>query len=110
MADEDEIGFSFLAEHSSDVILRAGLDMALQYASPSTQQILGWLPEEVLGRSLTNFVSAEDASSLAAADGTPSAPALEKAPVAIRLQKKDGTYQWMEARRRLLLHAATGGP
>ena len=110
MAGEYEVGFSFLAENSSDIICRAGLDLALHYASPSTLPLLGWQAEEVIGKSLNAFVSAEDATLFASAVGVPHAPALERAPVILRMQKKDGTLRSMEIRRRLLLDAATGEP
>jgi PAS domain S-box-containing protein len=56
MAGEYEVGFSFLAENSSDIICRAGLDLALHYASPSTLPLLGWQAKEVIGKSLNAFV------------------------------------------------------
>lgn len=110
MASQDQTAFTFLAEHTADLIFRAGLDMVLQYASPSSQQSLGWSTEEFLGKSLHTFTTPEDAAAFAAADPASHAPALEKEPVNIRLQKKDGTYQWVEARRRLLLDPITGEP
>ena len=110
MSLEDEAGLSFLADNSSDIVCRAGLDLTLHYASPSLLPVLGWEPEEFLGKSLNDFLSAEDAATFASARGSATAPALEKAPVTLRLHSKDGTLLWMELRRRLLLDPATGEP
>ena len=110
MSGQDEVMFGFLAENTSDVICRAGLDMILQYASPSAHHLLGWLPAEMIGQSFNAFVSAEDATAFAAALPAPHAPALERTPVTIRMEKKDGAFQSIEIRRRLLLDSVTGTP
>ena len=67
MSEEYEIGFQFLAENSTDVVCRAGLNLVLNYSSPSCFQVLGWRPEEMTGVTLDAFVIKEDASALAAA-------------------------------------------
>ena len=59
MSSEDEIRFQFLAENSIDVICRAGVDMVLHYVSPSCFHVLGWQPEEMIGRRPDAFVFSE---------------------------------------------------
>ncbi len=59
MSSEDEIRFQFLAENSIDVICRAGMDMVLHYVSPSCFHVLGWQPEEMIGRRPDAFVFSE---------------------------------------------------
>ena len=107
---EDEVTFRFLAEHSSDVVCRAALDMTLQYTSPAAFDLLGYQPEEMTGRSLTSFVAAEETPPFASAVSAPQASALEKAPMTLLMQKKDGASRSMEIRRRLLLDPETGEP
>ena len=50
--------FKTLAENSADVILRVGPDMKANYVSPSARQVLGFEPEELLGRHPTGDFSA----------------------------------------------------
>jgi diguanylate cyclase (GGDEF)-like protein/PAS domain S-box-containing protein len=109
MSRGDEVGFRFLAENSTDLICCAGSNMALRYASPSSLPLLGWQPEEMVGKRLDSFVLAEDASALAAVGGTHPG-VLENSPLTVRLTKKDGTLAWMEIKHQVLRDAVTGEP
>jgi diguanylate cyclase (GGDEF)-like protein/PAS domain S-box-containing protein len=109
MSSEDEVGFKFLAENSTDVICRAGLDMALHYASPSCFPVLGWQPCEMLGKSLDAFVLAEDASAFAAAASGNQAACLDRPAVTVRMSKKDGTLTWIQVKH-CLLRDSSGDP
>ena len=110
MSKEYEIGFQFLAENSTDVVCRAGLNLVLNYSSPSCFQVLGWRPEEMTGVTLDAFVIKEDASALAAAFAVARSPRCESPAVTVRMTKKDGTLAWMEIRHRVLCDSATGDP
>jgi diguanylate cyclase (GGDEF)-like protein/PAS domain S-box-containing protein len=107
---ESEIGFQFLAENSTDVVCRAGLNLALHYASPSCFHVLGWRPEEMIGATLEAFVDKEDATALAAAFTATPSSGFESPAVTVRMAKKDGTLAWMEIRHRVLCDSATGDP
>jgi diguanylate cyclase (GGDEF)-like protein/PAS domain S-box-containing protein len=49
-----EANFRVLAEGSSDMVTRIGLDELVQYASPSSIRVLGWSPDQLVGtRALT---------------------------------------------------------
>jgi diguanylate cyclase (GGDEF)-like protein/PAS domain S-box-containing protein len=94
--------FQSLAENSADVILRVGADMRAIYASPSARQVLGWNPEELLGRHPKDIYLAEDLHIVESAAATLySGGAPTVAPVA-RVRCKDGTIKWCESRARLL--------
>lgn len=47
---ESEAAFRILAAHSADVVLRTDLTHCITWASPSVQEILGWDPEELIGK------------------------------------------------------------
>ena len=96
MPDNDEAGFQFLADHSLDVICRAGAGVVLHYVSPSSLRILGWTPEEMIGKRLDAFVFPEDVSSLP----DNSLPELDEPPITIRMRRKDGLTLWVEITRR----------
>ncbi len=46
----DETDFKFLAENSADIICRSGMDRVIRYTSPSCFLVLGWKPEEMIGK------------------------------------------------------------
>jgi diguanylate cyclase (GGDEF)-like protein/PAS domain S-box-containing protein len=108
MFGEDEVGFHFLAENSTDIVCWAGVGMVLGYASPSSMHILGWRPEEMKGRRLTDFVLAEDAAVLAQAFDTHRAPNVPNSACTVRMTKKDGTLTWMELKHHVLQDATPG--
>lgn len=103
---EDEVGFRFLADNSTDVICRAGTDMVLHYVSPSCFHVLGWKPEEMLGKRPDAFFLHEDAAVFAASFS----PGFDESPVTVRMRTKDGTLAWVEIRRRMVCDATPGAP
>src|ERR1700678_2794689 len=109
MSGEDEVSFQFLAENSIDVICRAGVDLALFYASPSSIHVLGWKPEEMIGKSPDFFVLSEDLPALKAlAAGIYSAD-LNSAKANLRMRKRDGSTAGVEMIYRLV-RAMEGEP
>jgi diguanylate cyclase (GGDEF)-like protein/PAS domain S-box-containing protein len=102
----EDVSFQFLAENSSDIICRAGLDMVLCYVSPSCSRILGWKPEEMTGKRPDDFILSADASFLP--DSLVSG--LDRSPLTVRMRKKDGTIAWVEIKHRMLCDPATGEP
>jgi diguanylate cyclase (GGDEF)-like protein/PAS domain S-box-containing protein len=47
----EEANFRLLAEGSSDMVTRIGLDDLVSYASPSSVRIVGWRPDQLIGQS-----------------------------------------------------------
>jgi diguanylate cyclase (GGDEF)-like protein/PAS domain S-box-containing protein len=107
MPDEDHGAFQFLAEYSIDVICRATPDLQLHYVSPSCLQLLGFTPEEMIGRKLDAFVFPEDTSALSGHDDSDSDS--DPPPITVRMQKKDGKTVWAEIKLRLLRTSADIG-
>ena len=56
----NEAHFRLLAEQSSDMVTRIGLDNRLLYVSPSCVRLIGWSPDELLGTSAVAGIHAED--------------------------------------------------
>jgi diguanylate cyclase (GGDEF)-like protein/PAS domain S-box-containing protein len=100
--------FQSLAENSADVILRVGADMKATYASPSCRQVLGWAPEELIGRPPKEIYLSDDLHIIESAAATLySGGASTVMPVA-RVRCKDGAIKWCESRARLLEGHADG--
>ena len=55
-----EADFRLLAEESSDMVMRIGLDEKILYISPSCNRILGWPASQLTGTSALGGVDAED--------------------------------------------------
>ena len=107
LAGDDETNFQILAEYSADVICRVGLDMRLQYASPSSFQVLGYTPEEMTGMAPFAMIVSEDLPALSATAARLLAPGVELPLVVVRTRKKDGTIVWMEVSSRVVRDPTT---
>jgi diguanylate cyclase (GGDEF)-like protein/PAS domain S-box-containing protein len=96
---EAEERYRLVAEYSSDIILSVE-GGSVDYVSPAVTQVLGWTPEMVLGRSLTEFCHPKDipevGAALSALQGQP------EADYRARARHRDGHYVWVEARARRL--------
>src|SRR6185503_162698 len=66
-AEAGEARYRFLAENAHDLITRHTLDGRIHYASPASARLLGYLPDELIGRTLTDLVHPDDAAIVSAA-------------------------------------------
>lgn len=92
--------YRLLAEHATEVILLAGADNAYTWVSPSATELLGWLPEEMVGLGTVDFVSPEDYERVLAVRRTQGAAVAGLDP--LRFRCKDGSYALVSTRSRLL--------
>jgi diguanylate cyclase (GGDEF)-like protein/PAS domain S-box-containing protein len=106
MPGDDELNFRFLAENSADVICSVGPTKELRYVSPSAFHVLGWKPEELVGKGPEALLLAEDLPILMAAIDHDVSTGRSGPPVAVRVRKKDGSVVWVE----ISASATTGGP
>jgi diguanylate cyclase (GGDEF)-like protein/PAS domain S-box-containing protein len=106
-----EASFRVLAEGSSDMVMRIGLDERIQYASPSTSRVLGWLPEQMLGRSALAGVNPEDLPRLAEAVKALRHGQAEDARITYRTRNHDKVEIWVESTLRVTrdVHGETSG-
>jgi diguanylate cyclase (GGDEF)-like protein/PAS domain S-box-containing protein len=63
-AQRSEARFASLVQHASDLITVVGPDATITYQSPSSERVLGYLPEELLGTRFDALVAEEDAGGL----------------------------------------------
>ena len=95
---ESEKLYRLLATNSKDLITlyRADDQATRVFISPSVKDILGYTPEELIGRSPFEIILEEDAKMMqeethkVTMSGRP-------ATVEYRIRKKDGTFIWMES-------------
>ncbi|HVW10165.1 MAG TPA: GGDEF domain-containing protein [Bryobacteraceae bacterium] len=109
-AGEEDAQFRFLAENSADIICRADVDLVMHYASPSTLRVLGWMPDEMVGRRPEDFVVPEDLPILQAAVDRAFDPNAETDSATVRMRKRDGSLAWMEMNARVIRDEASGEP
>ena len=104
-AAEDELRareehFRSLIENASDVICVLTPDGTSLYESPSVERMLGWKPEELVGRQNFAFRHPDDEAKVAATWAAILAGE-ETPPAELRLRHRDGTWRTIESVGRL---------
>jgi len=94
--------FRMLAEHSNDLVERFDVDGIRQYASPAALPLLGYHPEELIGRSAYDLIIPEDLPDVVELTNRVRAGETEQETVTCRLRRKDGRVIWVEAALRML--------
>jgi PAS domain S-box-containing protein len=89
--------FRMLLEHGSDVILTLDREWRIGFAGPSLARALGWTPDQVAGRRLSEFIHPDDeAGVLATLALSPPRGGLGE-PIAFRFRHADGGWRSLEA-------------
>jgi diguanylate cyclase (GGDEF)-like protein/PAS domain S-box-containing protein len=106
--ERSEREFRLLAENATDIISRHALDSTCLYASPSVTAVLGWTPDELVGRSSFAMIHPVDQVHSAEALAGLNANA-EPITTRYRMAHRDGRWIWVETIARQVL-AADGTP
>ena len=86
-----------LNENALDLVLIQGPDSTLAYASPSVRRLLGYDPEEEIGKRLEYFIHPEDLEwAWPVFHEQLQNPGVNE-PVTIRYRHKDGSWRWFES-------------
>ena len=104
-----ETRFRLLAEASRDIIVLTDLQGNRRYVSPAVVELLGWQPDELIGKRYHQIVHPDDITNHdnlleECRTGKPSNT------LAYRCLRKDGSYLWMESNLRLYNDSLTGQP
>src|SRR5512140_3358201 len=85
-----------LIENASDLIAIIGADGTFRYHSPSSERIVGYKPEELVGRSALDFLHPDDAPRLADAFLELLHGTAARVPHEGRFRHKDGSWRVLE--------------
>ncbi len=97
--------YRVLTENISDVLVRVRLDGTSPYISPTIRDLLGYEPQEMLGRPAHFFVADADRPAMVAIYDA-MAKGQENADIRHRIVHKDGREIWVETRFRLVRDAS----
>jgi diguanylate cyclase (GGDEF)-like protein/PAS domain S-box-containing protein len=92
----DDASFQFLVENSSDIICRTAANLTFAYISPSAPRVLGWNPDEMVGKVADEFIYSQDVGLLKKSLRS----GVNESSVTVRMRKKDGSLAWVEMRHR----------
>lgn len=100
---ESEECFRALIENTADIVTVIDRDGVIRYESPSVERILGWRPEELVGRHAVGLVHPDDLESVRRAL-LGRVHGVEGPPVEYRFRHRDGSWRYLESRSTNLLH------
>ena len=89
--------YQLLADNSSDVIARYGTDSIFTYLSPSIETVLGYKPEDLVGRSTATVIHPDDLE-MVLETWRSGLKSVAPFSVEYRAVHRDGTIMWLEAR------------
>jgi diguanylate cyclase (GGDEF)-like protein/PAS domain S-box-containing protein len=96
-----ETNFRLLAEGSSDMVTRIGLDERVDYASPSSIRIVGWRPDQLVGTPALAGVNALDMPRIGETIAALKRGEMEEARVAYRTRHREKSEIWLESTLRV---------
>ncbi|WP_323251333.1 EAL domain-containing protein [Spirulina sp. CCNP1310] len=99
---ESEARFRLVSENMSDLVCIHGPEGHYLYVTPSSILMLGYHPNELLGRNFYHFCHPEDQDRVKNAFCRPY-PAGKPIPITYRICKKSGHYIWLETFTKCLL-------
>ena len=90
---KSEERYRLVAENAADVVVQTSPDGVTTWVSPSVTGVLGWRPEEIVGRSWFDFIHPEEVA--AVRETVARAAAGESVSGRTRLRHADGSYRWV---------------
>jgi PAS domain S-box-containing protein len=103
---DSEARFRLLAENATDMISRHSPEGHYLYVSPAGKTLLGYEPEEMLGRSAYDFMHPEDMPAVTHAHAILLAQTIAPT-ITYRLRTQDGHYVWFESVARTIFDPQT---
>jgi len=105
-----EYHFRLLIENVSDLILVLDKDGIIRHCSPSLEKIIGFKPEEIIGKRFDESIHPDDIPVLLADfSRLIKTPGITSGPQALRIITGDGSWRYMEAIAKSTLTASGQG-
>src|SRR5690606_30474046 len=99
--------YRVLAEHATDLISRHTPAGVYLYASPACRTLLGYEPEELVGRCVYELYHPEDLAAMRESHASIGEP-LRVGNASYRIRRQDGQYIWFETLAKCVASAQGG--
>jgi len=107
---DSEARYRLLADNASDMITRFDSRSTILFMSPASEAMLGYRPEEMLGKRVIDFVHPADQPTVLTyyAALVAAGPGAAAEPFQFRCKCKDGQWLWVEGQPTLFFDPETG--
>jgi diguanylate cyclase (GGDEF)-like protein/PAS domain S-box-containing protein len=100
---ERESAYRMLAENATDVIVRSAAGGGIEWVSPSVTEMLGWRPDQVMGRTVGSLMHPDDLAHVLADQKAIIESGGTEGRVTARFATVDGGWRWMSDHGRAIL-------
>ncbi len=108
-ASESEARYRLLAESVNDMLaITSPADSSIQFVSQASEGVLGFRPEELIGRRTLDLTHPEDQPAVLQFFGqlVAAGPSTRPSPYQFRGRHKDGGWRWLEGQPRVIFDEA----
>ncbi|MDI1365164.1 MAG: PAS domain S-box protein, partial [bacterium] len=108
--EASESRYRLLADNAGDMITTFGPGGDIRFISPACRPILGYTPEEMIGRRVVDMTHPEDVAMMVGyyGDLIAKGPSAISEPYQFRAQHKDGHWVWLEGQPKLFFAPENG--
>lgn len=103
---ESEKRYRIITDSSNDLISKINTDLIFTYASPASITILGYKPQELIGKRVLNFIYQDDKKEFETFIRS-LLKNVKAGLIKYRFLNKNGEYIWLESNNRVLVHTET---
>lgn len=100
---EREAAYRLLADNATDVIVRSDARGGIEWVSPSVTEMLGWHPDQVVGRTVGSLMHPDDYLRVIADQNAVIAAGSTESRVTARFATSDGHWRWMSDHGRAIV-------
>ncbi|HKL17641.1 MAG TPA: PAS domain S-box protein, partial [Halalkalibaculum sp.] len=99
--------YQLITDNATDMVVRNKPDGTFTYVSPSAEKLVGYKPEELMGRTFYEFFHPDDLDQLEEThEAIMNNPGTHK--VSYRFKTKSGEYKWLESSIQAIRDSKTG--
>lgn len=88
--------FKLISENSADMVCLHDVNGTYEYVSPSVEDLLGYSPEELVGKNPYSLFHPEDLQKIKDDSHNPAKAGHSNKDMQYRIKRKDGSYIWFE--------------
>ena len=96
LTERGERRFRALVQSSSDLVFSMDRSMAVTYASPSSTQVLGYDPQELLGALTGDLIHPDDVDQLRSVVAQTTETPGSATEISFRVLRRSGSWVWLE--------------
>ena len=100
---EREAAYRLLADNATDVIVRSSGGGGIEWVSPSVTEMLGWRPDQIIGRTVGSLMHPDDYSRVMADQRAIIEAGGTEGRITARFATADGGWRWMSDHGRAIL-------